>query len=127
MDRLLEDKKAGVTDDERSELVADLEALVMRFTDPSTPKQFEPHSARDAANRLIKSYNRTQRVDDVKRLHAIVARAFEHSASLSSAMLAAAFLQTAMDRYGDAGMPAESRRIRILMQTKIGEACWSKA
>jgi len=37
-------------------------------------------------------------------------------------MLAAAFLQTAMDHYRDARMPDESRRIRILMQAKIGEA-----
>jgi lysyl-tRNA synthetase class 1 len=37
-------------------------------------------------------------------------------------MLAAAFLQTTMDRYRAAGMPDESRRVRILMQAKIGEA-----
>jgi lysyl-tRNA synthetase class 1 len=122
VDRLIEDKKAVITDQERCELVADLEALIVRFTDQSKPEKFDPHSAQDAANRLIKHYRRTQQPDDVKRLHAIVARAFEHSASLGNAMLAAAFLQTAMDRYREAGMPDDSRRIRILMQTKIGEA-----
>jgi hypothetical protein len=122
VDRLIEDKKIGVTDEQRSELVSDLEALIVRFTDTSKPGTFDPNSAQDAANRLIKHYQRTQRPDDVRRLHALVAQAFEHSASLSNAMLAAAFLQTAMDRYRDAKMPDDSRRIRILMQTKIGEA-----
>lgn len=122
VDRLLDDRKAGVTADERAELVASMEALLARFADQAQPPGFDPHSARDAAARLIKYYNRMQRPEDVRRLHAIVARAFEHVASLASAMLASAFLQTAMDHYRDARMPDESRRVRILMQKKIGEA-----
>jgi hypothetical protein len=122
VDRLIEDKKAGVTDAERAELVAGLEILLATFSDTASADKFDPHSAQEAASRLIKYYKRAQRPEDVKRLHATVAKAFEHAASLGTAMLASAFLQTAMDEYRDAGMADESRRVRILMQTKIGEA-----
>jgi len=71
---------------------------------------------------LIKYYKRTQQPNDVKRLHTTVARAFEHAASLGNAMLASAFLQTSMDAYREAGMQDDSRRIRVLMQEKIGQA-----
>jgi hypothetical protein len=121
VNRLLDDKKAGLTDAERASLVADLEALTLRYTDPSV-QGFDPHSGRDTAERLIKHYNRQSRSQDIKRLHAMVARAFERAASLGNAMLASAFLQTAMDHYRDAGLADDSRRVRILMQTKIGEA-----
>ena len=122
IDRLIDDKKTGVTDAERAELVADLEALVVRYADENNTAWHDPNSTRDAADRLIQHYRRTQRPADIKRLHAVVARAFEHAASLGNAMLAAAFLQTAMDRFRDAGMSGDSRRICIAMQTKIGEA-----
>jgi len=121
VNRLLDDKKTGVTDAERASLVADLEALTLRYTDPSV-QGFDPHSGRDTAERLIKHYNRQSRSQDIKRLHAMVARAFERAASLGNAMLASAFLQTAMDHYRDAGLADDSRRVRILMETKIGEA-----
>jgi lysyl-tRNA synthetase class 1 len=121
VDRLLEDRKAGVTEPERAELVDSLETLMLRFTDQSNP-ELDPHSAQDAAERLTKYYSRTQKPADVKRLQAMVGKTFEHAASLASAMLGSAFLQTAMDRYRDAGMPDDSRRVRILMQKKIEQA-----
>jgi lysyl-tRNA synthetase class 1 len=70
--RLLEDKKAGVTDEERAELVADLESIVAFGSDASDPTQFHPHEAKDAAERLISYYRRLNRFDDARRLHKIV-------------------------------------------------------
>lgn len=122
IDRLIDDKKSGITDAERAELVADLEGLIVRYADEANPGWHDPNAARDAADRLIKHYEKQQRSSDIKRLRARIARAFEHAASLADAMLAAAFLQTAMDSYRQAGMPDDSSRIRILMQQKIGEA-----
>jgi Domain of unknown function (DUF4209) len=122
VDRLIGDKKVGLTDAELSELVADLESLVMRYTDQSSPGLHDPHSAQAAANRLITHYTKIHQPQEVKRLRQLVARAFEFAARLANAMLAAAFLQTAMDYYRDAGLPDESRRVRILLQEKIGEA-----
>jgi hypothetical protein len=99
----------------------DLEQHVVRSADISA-QTFNPHACRDSASRLIRYYTRLNRNNDVKRLHAVTAKAFEHLATTSSAMLAAALLQDAMDEYRDAGLPEESRRVRILMQQKIGES-----
>lgn len=121
-DRLIQDKNAGVTDDQREELVNSMEELVLHFSDQSNPKKFNPHAVEDAATRLIQHYTRLRRHDDAKRLHAVIARSFEHFASLANAMLASSVLQTAVNAYRDAGMPDDSKRVRILMQEKIGQA-----
>jgi lysyl-tRNA synthetase class 1 len=122
IDRLLEDKKAGVTDKERAELVADLENIVTNGSNTGDPEYFNPHEAKDAAERLIPYYRRLGQVDDIKRLHKAVGESFEHFASMADPMLAAALLQTATDEYRDAGLKEDRDRTRILMQQKIGMA-----
>jgi hypothetical protein len=69
VDRLLEDKKAGVTDEERAELVADLESIVTTGSNTGDSAQFNPHEAQDAAERLIPLYRRLGKFDDIRRLH----------------------------------------------------------
>jgi Domain of unknown function (DUF4209) len=122
VDRLLEDKKAGVTDEERAELIADLESIVTNASAVGDPAQFNPHEAKDAAERLIPYYRRLGKFDEIKRLHKAVGESFEHFASNADPMLAAALLQTATDEYRDAGLNEERDRTRILMQQKIGAA-----
>jgi lysyl-tRNA synthetase class 1 len=121
-DRLIEEKNAGVTDTERQQLVSDLEELVLYYGDVSKPERFNPHVLEDAAKRLIRYYTRLHRATDTKRLHEAIARAFEHFAGLGNAMLASAVLQTSVNAYRDAGLPEESRRVRILMEEKIGQS-----
>lgn len=121
-DRLMTEKNAGVTDAERDQLVADLETIVARRSDTTDPDTFNPHDVQDAANRLIKHYVRVKRPNDVKRLHEVVARAFEHFASLGDAMLASAVLQTTVNAYRAAGLKDESQRARRLMQEKTQQA-----
>jgi len=119
-DRLMPEKKANLTDAERSELVGDLEQLVTRYS--SVSAHFDPHSTENAAKRLIKVYSREHRAADVRRLYAVIAKAFEHFAAMSSPMLAAAVLQTSLDAYESAGMTEDSKRVRVIMQQKIGES-----
>lgn len=122
VDRLLEDKKAGVTDEERAELVADLESIATKGSTTGDPAKFNPHDTKDAAERLIPYYRRLKKFDDIKRLHQAVGAAFEHFASNADPMLAAALLQTATDAYSRAGLKDERDRTRISMQQKIGAA-----
>ena len=49
-DRLMDDKKVGVTDAERAELVSDLESLLKQFSDQTNPELF---------NQPIRSYRKT--------------------------------------------------------------------
>jgi hypothetical protein len=122
VDRLLDDKNAGVSDEERAELVADLESIVATGSNTDDPTRFNPHEAKDAADRLIPYYRRLRKIDDIKRLHKAIGESFEHFASDADPMLAAALLQTATDEYRDAGLKDERDRTRILMQQRIGAA-----
>jgi hypothetical protein len=122
VDRLLEDKKAGVTYGERAELVVDLESIVSTGSNTGDPTQFNPHEAKEAAERLIPYYRRLGQFDDIQRLHRAVGESFEHFAGNADPMLAAALLQTATDEYREAGLKEERDRTRILMQQKIGAA-----
>ena len=121
-DRLIQDKNAGVTVGERQELVDSMEDLVLHFGDTTSPKNFNPHAVQDTATRLVQHHTRLRQYDDARRLHAVVARSFEHFAALGDAMLASSVLQTAVNAYRDAGMPEDSKRARVLMQERIGQA-----
>lgn len=103
-DCLMNVRHVNVTDEERQNLVAGVEELVLRFGDITKPENFNPHAAQSAAKRLINYYARLQRPDDVKRLHEAIARAFEHFSGLGDAMLASTVLQTAVNAYRDAGL-----------------------
>lgn len=121
-DRLIEEKRAGLTDEEKNELIAGLEDVVAWCSDTSNPKAFDPHFTENAAKRLIQYYNRTGKHSDVRRLHSIVARSFEHFASLGDAMLAASVLQTASNAFHSAGLKDDARRVRVVMEQKIAQS-----
>ena len=121
-DRLIDERNARVTDQEREELVQNLENLILRYGETLNAKNFEPHALQNAARRLIAYYTKIHRMDDVRRLHVAIAKAFEHFASLGDALLASTILQTAVNSYRDAGLPDDSKRTRILMQEKIGDS-----
>jgi hypothetical protein len=121
-DRLIDDKRTGLTDSERDQLVADLEGIVDRRADTSDPKVFDPHATEGAAKRLIKFYRKNGKGEDAKRLSAVIARAFEHFASLGDAMVASAALQTSVNAYREAGMREESQRARVAMEEKIAKS-----
>lgn len=113
--------KSGLTDDERAELVADLETVLARCADISDPSKFNPHDAESAANKLVAHYRRTNRAEELERLHLTVARTFEHFGSMADPMLAATVLQTSMDAYRQAGSKADEKRILELIE-KANEA-----
>jgi lysyl-tRNA synthetase class 1 len=120
-DRLIADKQAAATDQQTQELVGSLEDLAAHYGD-TDPAKFDPHQFQDAAKRLIRHYTRVKQPDDVRRLHTAIARTFEHFAAISDAMVASSVLQTAVNAFRDAGLTDDSRRTRILMEQKIGEA-----
>ena len=75
-DRLLEDKKSGITAAQEQELVDGLEELVTSFSNPAKAEDFNPHGAEHSARCLIRYYARNQKRDEVKRLNEVVARNF---------------------------------------------------
>ncbi len=121
-DRLIDEKRAGVTNEERNELIAGVESLIALHADQSQKDKFDPHRCKDAVLRLLPVYKREQNHADIKRLNETVARTFEYTASLADAMLAASFLQTSWDFYRSAQLNDDAQRVRILMQKAIGDS-----
>jgi hypothetical protein len=122
IDRLMDDKRVGLTAYERDQLIADMESLLARYSQSADPGSFDPHAAEAVGRRLIKHYARLGKRDETKRINETIARAFEHFASLGNPMLASWALQVALNAYRDAGLSKESRRVRIMMEEKIGQS-----
>ena len=117
-DVLTAERKAEIDLAVRDKLVVDLEALLKRFVDPQGA-YFDPHVAKDVADRLVKHYAKVGQKAEVQRVHLAIAKAFEHFASLGSAMLASTLLQTSMEAYRAAGDRTEGERVRRLMAEQI--------
>ena len=120
--RLIDEKRAGVTDAERHELIRGVEDLLALHADQNQKDKFDPHGCKDAVLCLLPVYKREQKYNDLKRLNETVARTFEYAANLADAMLSAAFLQTSWDFYRSAQLNDDARRVRILMQNAIGDS-----
>lgn len=115
-DALEEQPKAGLTDDERDALIADLEAVLVRVSDTSDPTKFDPHAVESAANRLMAHYRRKEDAAQIQRLNLTIAHAFEHFGGMGDAMLASMSLQTSMDAYHAAGSEADAHRVLGLIE-----------
>jgi len=117
--RLLRDNRTGLSDAQKTALIADLETLVTEFGNIGDPKRFNPHDLENAAGLLERYYRRHGTEDDIKRLREAVGRGFEAAAGLGDAMVAPAFLQSAIDAYRGAGMKDDAARGRKLMEEAI--------
>lgn len=119
---MLDNKGAAFSDEEREQLVADVEEVHLVRSDQSDSKRYEPHDAQDAAKALIDFYRAQRQSDDVKRLQASLGACIEQFAALGDAMLAAHVLPEAVEQYRACGRNADARRVQRLLETKIGEA-----
>jgi lysyl-tRNA synthetase class 1 len=115
-------QRGALSEDEKNDLVADLEKIVSRCSGAESSSIFDPHTTKTAAQRLIKHYTRLGNSEAVRRLYQTAAKVTERHASLCDAMLASVFLQESLDAYRYAGLKEDADRIRILMQEKIRQA-----
>ena len=120
-DRLIDNKKAGLTEDDRQSMVRDLEGLLVHFSDHS-PDKFDPHHVQSIAKMLSKYYEQQKKPDEVKRLHAAVGKAFERFGSMGDGLLGSLVLGDAVAAYAAAGMQAEAENARLLLERKAVEA-----
>ncbi len=121
-DILTEQRKSGLTEAERAQLIADLETVLAGYADAADPKRFDVHFVERTGERLIKHYRQSKQGSDEKRIHAIIARAREHHASRAEALAASSVLNDSMESYRKAGLADDVERVRRLMQAKVREA-----
>lgn len=121
-DILSPQRKAGLTEPEKAQLISDLEAALAGYADQGDPKRFDVHFVERTGERLIKHYRQAKLSAEEKRIHAIVARAREHHAARAEALAASSILNDSMDAYRKAGLADDVERVRRLMQAKVREA-----
>jgi lysyl-tRNA synthetase class 1 len=117
--RLLRDSRTGLTGQQRAALIKSLEDLAAVFGDINNSARFDPNDLERTVEYLEKHYRRHGTDADIKRLHEVVARAFEAAAGLGDVMVAPSFLQSAINAYRHAGMREDAARGRILMEEAI--------
>ena len=100
-------KKVKLSDTQVAEMVDGLEKQLTQWSDP-TAKCFDPWSARDLGQRLVRHYRATNRLDDAKRVVQVYAKAKLYLAGQANGMLAHQWLEELHQDYLDAGMRAEA-------------------
>jgi len=121
-DALVTQRKSGLTDIEREQLVGAIEGLLARCSDGTKPGNFNPHCVQEAATRLAAHYRRTGRREDERRVRGVVGRALEHFANLGNALLATSVLNDAIAAYRGAGDDTSAERVRLLLVEKVQAA-----
>ncbi|WP_339758091.1 DUF4209 domain-containing protein [uncultured Hoeflea sp.] len=116
---LTENRRSGLTADEKSHMVKGLEQLLTRFTSEAT---FDPHSSENVANYLLPYYSAAEDFDSVKRIGLAVSQAFEKIANAGSRMQAMAWLQTAAEFARRAGETDRVKELRVAREGAIRDS-----
>ncbi|WP_421477631.1 DUF4209 domain-containing protein [Agrobacterium tumefaciens] len=116
---LTENRKSGLTADEKNHMVIGLERLLTRFTSEDT---FDPHSSENVADYLLPYYSTAEDFDSVKRIGLAVSQAFEKMANAGSRMQAMAWLQTAAEFARRAGETERFKDLRVAREGAIRDS-----
>ena len=123
IDNMLWDRKGMVlTDSERLELIGWLQNALDIHADMNDPKHFDPHQAKDAADRLCRWYKKLgdpeQAVSFIKK----AGDAFEKMAEKSNALTAIAWLEGLSRRYRQERLLEDVARVDAAIKARSEEA-----
>jgi hypothetical protein len=110
------------TTDEHAAIVAALERALAVRADPRDPRRFDPHIARDAADRLARWRREAGEEADAARASATAGRAMEDAAEQASGLTAIALLSDQVARYRSIGDEAAAARVEQTIRRRAAEA-----
>jgi lysyl-tRNA synthetase class 1 len=111
-------KKGLISTSQEAQIISDLEAMLSRLTVIGEPNEFNPHGAKEAAERLVQHYKKQNDVANVKRVIKAYGESFVKIAENANPMLAMAWLQPVIERYEQEGMKNEAEELRLLQIKK---------
>jgi hypothetical protein len=100
-------KKVKLGNAQLAEMIDGLERQLTEWSDP-TAKCFDPWSARELGQRLIRHYRATNHPEDAKRVVQVYAKGKLHLVGQANGMLAHQWLEELHQDYLDAGMRTEA-------------------
>jgi lysyl-tRNA synthetase class 1 len=108
-DEVLGSKKAGLTPNDKTDLVTSMERLLTLCATPGSD-QFDPWGAQATARCLAAYYTRSSQPDEVHRVIRCAGKAFEFLAANANSMFAMNWLQPVIEEYHNRGMTADAER-----------------
>ena len=119
---LTEDRTAelSLNEVEQEEILQSLESALTRFSDIKDKDHFDPHAAKDAADRLITHFNNSR--DEVCRVIKRAGAAFEEIAKEATGMLAIAWLEDLIPRYRNVGLIEDAARVERTIRDRAEQA-----
>lgn len=123
LDNMLWDRKGvALTEAQRDELIGWLQEALDVHADISDPRLFDPHQARDAADRLLRW---SKKIGEPARGIAAIKKAggaFEAMAAQSNALTAAAWLEDLSRGYRQANLMEDAARVDAAIKERAEEA-----
>jgi hypothetical protein len=110
-------KRLALTEPEKALMVATLEEILRRCSNPNG-SDYNPWASQAAAQRLAKHYERCGQKDQLKDAIRTSGQAFESMASKADPLLAMGWLQPVIDEYSNRGMAEDAERAALLSQHK---------
>lgn len=122
LDDLTEDRARELSLDEieHGEIIQSLEAALHRYSDIKDKDYFDPHAAKDAADRLIQHYRNSP--EEVRRVIKQAGAAFEEFAKGATGILAIAWLEDLIPRYRNVGLIEDAARIERAIRDRAEQA-----
>jgi len=105
---------------EQEEVIQSLKAALNRYSDIKDKDYFDPHAAKNAADRLIKHFKNSH--DEVRRIIKQAGAAFEEIAKEVTGILAIAWLEDLIPRYRNAGLIEDAARIERAIRDRAEQA-----
>jgi Domain of unknown function (DUF4209) len=112
-----------VTPEQESRVISNLEAMFSKVTDTRASDEgvyetLDPWAAEAAAERLVQHYRGQGDKPNIERVIRAYGNAFEHIARQASPMMAMAWLEPVIERYGQEGLKQEAERLQVLAGEK---------
>src|SRR5215471_15064221 len=110
-------KQAGLTPDEQTKIIEELER-VLQVTTKEEGERFDPFAAQGAAERLERHYRRIGQQAEVHRVILAYGKAFENAAEKANPLLAVAWLQPVFQKYYDVSLKDDAARLQRILETR---------
>jgi hypothetical protein len=112
-DLLIENKKSLVTDQQRRDLIADLEQILQTVVDSDNFERYDPFIAESAALRLAAYYRRINRLEDSQRVLVAYAKVFVAASDKVAPLQAHGWLRRVYDVLQEYGMHAAVEELAV--------------
>ncbi len=117
-DSLYQNKKVSLSEDEKNKIIASLEDILKKTSDPAIKDQFNPWAAQSAAERLEIYYRKNEKLEQAKRAILQYGKTFESIADKADSLVAMGWLHKIFEEYRSRGLHEDALRVQHQLSKK---------